>query len=100
MLRSQIRGGFCLTAKTRDSELCRVFVDCAQHLSADKLYRGGAREHAMRGFVDFAHSSATKQLTELVAAHLSRLRDLLAELGHNVGYCDRGAHQYEIWIVH
>src|SRR5439155_11622877 len=51
-------------------------------------------------FVDLAHSSAAKQLSELIATHFACLRDLLPQLGHDVRNHYGGADEYVVRIVH
>src|SRR5258707_6150366 len=48
------------------------------------LYRRRPRQHSVGSLVDFSHSPTAQQLSELIAAHLARLRHLLAEFGHDV----------------
>ena len=77
--RAQAGRGLGLAPEARDRQLRGRRIARAEHLGPDQLDRRRPREHAVRRPLDLAHPAAPEQLAELVAAHLARLGDLLAE---------------------
>ena len=77
--RPQVGRRLRLAPEARDRQLRGRRVARAEHLGTNQLDRRRPRQHAVRRAVDLAHPAAPEQLAELVAAHLARLRDLLAE---------------------
>ncbi len=98
--RPQVGCRLRLAPEARDRQLRGGRVARADHLGTNQLDRRGPGEHPVRRLVDLAHPAASEQFANLVAAHLSRFRDLVAERGDDVGDDDRDADEQVVGIMH
>ena len=98
--RPQVGRRLRLAPEAGDRQLRGRRVAGADRLGTNQLDRRRPGEHAVRRLVDLAHPAAAEQLSKLVAAHLPRLRDLLAERGDDVRDDDRDADEEVVGIVH
>ncbi len=98
--RSQVGRRLCLAPEAGHRQLRGRWVTSADRLGTNQLDRRRPGEHAVRRLVDFAHPAAAEQLSELIAAHLARLRDLVAERGDDMRDDHRDADKEVVGIVH